>query len=138
MFQVWIPTTYGRQVQLQQLYMQLLHVKKKKKKTGHLTKACVKKKKERGNNTTHQVTTSPRYNCAGSDVSEDEGNTDNPFIHGKYEIFWKCYNNPYEFTVTVEDKGIPREIDTGSSVTLLSSSDFLNWVVKLIHSNLLQ
>ena len=30
----------------------------------------------------------------------------------------------YKFTVTVEDKGIPMEIDTGSSVTLLSSIDF--------------
>ena len=31
-----------------------------------------------------------------------------------------------KFTVTVEDKGIPMEIDTDSSVTFLSSTDFSN------------
>ena len=30
----------------------------------------------------------------------------------------------YKLSVTIEDKEVPMEIDTGSSVTLLNSSDF--------------
>ena len=78
-------------------------------KPGHLAKACFKKTKEfGGNNTTHQVIASCTVYMKSVKYSGNSSIT--PPL--------------YKLTVTTEDQEVPMEVDTGSSVTLLSSADF--------------
>ena len=96
------------------------------KKTGHLAKVCLKKKRESENNTkSHHVAATSTGKTVPSGA---EANS-----HNQFTVYMKSVassgdpaNTPpfYKLSVTIEDKEVPMEIDTGSSVTLLNSSDF--------------
>ena len=109
------------------------------KKPGHLAKLCFKKKKKRGNNTTHQVAATP---TPGTTPREAEEDTNCPFT-----VYLKSVESArnssiiaplYKRTATIQDKEVPMKVDTGSSVTLLSSTDFSKIGGHRIHSNLLR
>ena len=95
-------------------------------KPGHLAKACFKKKKEfGGNNTTHQVLAAP---TSGTCTKEEHEN-----LVPSCTVYMKSVKSSgnslitpplYKLRVTTEDHEFPIEVDTGSSVTLLSSADF--------------
>lgn len=86
-------------------------------KAGHLARVCFKRKKESGSNPqTNLVTTTPT-----SEVREDLFTPDTVYFRNvnsstKYPL--------YQLTTTIDNKDVVMEVDTGSTVTLLSSRDF--------------
>ena len=78
-----------------------------------------------GNNTTHQVIAAP---TSGTCTKEEHENSVPPCT--VYMKSVKSSGNSsitpplYKRTVTIEEQEVPMEVDTGSSVTLLSSADF--------------
>ena len=88
-------------------------------KRGPLAKVCFKRKKESGGfrSQTNLVTT--KSTSEGKEV--DMFSIDTVYMRNVNS----SANCPlYKFTTTIEDKDVVMEIDMGSTVTLLSSSDF--------------
>ena len=96
-------------------------------KPGHLAKACFKKKKEfGGNNTTHQVIAAPTSGTCTKEEHENSVPSCTVYMKSVKSSENSSFTPPlYKLTVTIEDQEVPMEVDTGSSVTLLSSADFI-------------
>ena len=101
----------------------LLVVTAKNRASGY--KVCCRKKKESGNNTIHQVTATLTPGATPRVAEED---TDCPF-----RVYLKSVESSgnssitpslYQLTVAIQDKEVTMKVDTGSSVTLLNSTDF--------------
>ena len=91
---------------------------------GHLAKACFKKKKEFGsNNTTHQVTATPTSGTCAKEEHENSVRSCTVYIKNLQSSGNKSPLS--KLTVTIQDQKVPMEVDTGSSVTLSSSTDFI-------------
>ena len=95
------------------------------KKSGHLAKVCFKKKRESSCNLTHQVTATPAQEGTPTEDGEDTNNLFTVYMKSVKSSGSSTTTPPlYKLTVSIEDKMVPMEVDTGSSVTLLSSADF--------------
>ena len=93
------------------------------KKAGHRAKVCFKEKRESEKCTkAHHVTATSTGETVPSETE------DNQFTVNMKSVASSANpaNTPplYKLFVTIEDKKVPMEVDTGSSVTLLNSSDF--------------
>ena len=95
-------------------------------KPGHLAKAWFKKKKEfGGNNTTHQVIAAPTSGTCTMEEHENSVPSCTVYMKSVKSSENSSFTPPlYKLTVTIEDQEVPMEVDTVSSVTLLSSADF--------------
>ena len=95
------------------------------KNKGHIAKVCFKKKMEGSCHTTHLVTATPTQEV---NTTEGDGDTPDQFTVNIRSV--KLSDSPTptpqlcKLSVTVDNKEIPMEIDTGSAVTLLSVTDF--------------
>ena len=95
------------------------------KRQGHIAKVCFKKKEEGSCHTTHVVTATPTQEV---NTTAGDGDTSDHFTVYRWSV--KSSDSPtptpplYKLSVTVDNKEIPIEIDTGSAVTLLSATDF--------------
>ena len=85
-----------------------------------------KKKKEfGGNNTTHQVLAAPTSRTSTKEEHENSVPSCTVYMKSVKSSENSSFTPPlYKLTVTIEDQEVPMEVDTGSSVTLLSSADF--------------
>ena len=94
---------------------------------GHLAKERFKKRREElgGNNTTHQVSATP---TSGTCTKEEQENSALSRIVSMKRLQSSgnsSITTPlYKLTVTIQDRGVPMEVDTGSSGTLLGSTDY--------------
>ena len=84
-----------------------------------------KKKEFGGNSTTHQVTATP---TSGTCTKEEQENSV-PSCTVYMKRLQSSGNSSitpllYKLTITIQDQAVPMEVDTGSSVTLSSSTDF--------------
>ena len=91
-----------------------------------MAKAYFKKNKEfGGNNSTHQVITAPTSGTCTKEEHENSVPSCAVYMKSVKSSENSSLTPPlYKLTITTEDEEVPMEVDTGSSVTLLSSADF--------------
>ncbi|KXJ08290.1 Retrovirus-related Pol polyprotein from transposon 17.6 [Exaiptasia diaphana] len=87
-------------------------------KKGHLSKACFKRKKESEPKAQTNLVTTTTIEV------QDQENFQNPQTVYMHSVNTSANTSLYKLTVNIEDANVKMEIDTGSAVTLLNTSDF--------------
>ena len=97
------------------------------KKAGHLAKVCFKKKKADSNAKAHNIvaTRTDESSDSDSEINSVNGTPVTIFMKNVNSVGQKSEISPqYKLGVNINGQEVSMEIDTGSSVTLLNSSDF--------------
>ena len=99
-------------------------------KKGHLSKACFKRKKESEPNAQTNLITTTTIEV------QDQENFLNPQTVYMHSVNTTANTSLYKLAVNIEDANVEMEIDTGSAVTLLNTSDFKKVGAVLVPLNL--
>jgi hypothetical protein len=95
------------------------------KKAGHLAKVCFKKKKADSDAKAHNIVATRADESSDSDMNSVNGTPVTIFMQNVNSVGQKSEISPqYKLGVKINGQEASMEIDTGSSVTLLNSSDF--------------